>query len=190
MRLRASKAPGRASKGGQQEEDRVLDEEEQDRVVAEMRKDVERQIGNARKYFYGLLLALCVIMLTCLVYSTLHPFEMEHQAHFKEHVPHWAFQLYYFVSSLCFLLAALTAKRGHQNTPVALKATSVVIALVASLFWFVVFYHHGVTIPQLYWLPLANPLGIFLAVYLDRDAESLLRQVETLEGSKYQHKSI
>ena len=168
----------------------VLDEKEQEDVVAELREDVERQIRKARKYVYWLLLMVCVMMMTCFVWSAMHPLEMEHQAHFRGALPHWVFQVHYFFSSLCLLLTALTVQRGHRNTPRGVKIVVVVIAALSCALWLAVFARHGVTVLEQYWLPLANPAGVLFALYVERDAEYLRRDVERLEGLKYNHKGI
>lgn len=168
----------------------VLDDGEQEALIDSMRRDANRQISNARKYFHYALLIVSVLMMSCLVYTTIHPFEMEHQAHFEGKVPHIAFQFYYFASAICFFFSSLVAKRGHHTTPTEIKVAGILLAVTVSLIWVVVFAMHSVTVPQLYWLPLANPAGILLALYVDRDAEYLLRDIEILEGMKYNHKNI
>ena len=177
-------------KGSSSERSEILDDKEQEELVSLLRRDVDRQIKNARTYMHWVLLLLCVMMMTCLVYSSVHPLEMEHQVHFEDKIPHWAFQLYYVLSAACFFFAALTTKRGHENTPTQIKVAATVIAVATSAFWFFVFALHGITIPQLYWLPLANPGAVLLALYIDRDAEYLKKDLERLETLKYNHKSI
>lgn len=168
----------------------ILDEQEQEEVLSTIRQDVERQIANARKYVHWTLLLLCVMMMTCLIYSARFPLEMEHQAHFRGKVPHWCFQIYYFGSGLCLFCTGLVAKLGHRSTPTSIKIVSVLLAVGTSIFWVVVFALHEVTVPQLYWLPLINPGSILLALYIDRDAEYLRKDVDRLENSRYQHKTI
>ena len=171
----------------------LLDEAEQQRQMDEIRATVNRQTSQARRVFHAVLLVVAVLLSTCFIYNMLFPFEMEHQQHFRDKVPHLAFQLYYLAATLCLVFAALVAKRGMAGLPLAARLVGCTLAALLCLAWAGVFWLHPppwATHWTLLWLPLAAPAAIALGLYVDRDAHTLLEDVERLEALRYPHKSI
>lgn len=188
----STKRNGKGAASGKDAE--LLDEAEQQRQMDEIRATATRQAEQGRGVFHVILLVAAVLLSSCFVYNMLFPFEMEHQQHFREKgVPHLAFQLYYLAATLCLVFAALVAKRGIVGLPLAARLAGCTLAALVCLAWAAAFWLHPppwATHWTLLWLPLAAPAAIALALYVDRDARSLLDDVERLEALRYPHKSI
>ena len=170
----------------------VLDEAEQQRQIDEIRATATRQAENGRKFGYWLLLVVAMLLSSCFVYNTLFPFEMAHMKHWGGLVPHWAFQLYYLLSCLVMVFAALVTKRGFFSLPLVLRVAGCATSVLLLAAWTTAF----VTNPPpfethwtLLWLPLAPPFAVLVGIYVDRDAQSLLREVDILDELRYPHKS-
>lgn len=88
----------------------ILSNEEQQKIIDELKLQAESQTGSARTIFHILFLGIAAMFVFCLVLTTYLPWSIQHQFHFKDLVPHWAFQAYYLFSAYCFLVAALLVK--------------------------------------------------------------------------------
>lgn len=88
----------------------ILSNEEQQKVIDELKLQAESQTGTVRTIFYVLFLGIAIIFGFCLIMTTYNPWSLQHQFHFKDLVPHWAFQVYYLFSAYCFIVAALLVK--------------------------------------------------------------------------------
>lgn len=183
----------RSGKSSPAPESDLLDEAEQLKQMAEIRSTAQRQAENGRKIAHWLLLVVAVLLSACLVYNTLFPFEMAHMQHWFGMVPHWAFQLYYFLSCLVMVFAALVAKRGFFSLPLAVRVIGCVTSVLLLAAWLTAFVSNPPpfeTHLTLLWLPLSPPAAVLVAIYVDRDAQGLLRDVEILDSMRYQHKSV
>ena len=172
------------------DETQPLDSEEQDKVIKDLHEEAEAQSSQDRAIFYFLFLCIGAILLSCLVYSFLYPFDMSHQAAFRDLVPHGAFQIYYVFSAICFFIAALVVKKGFGVLPPWVKLVGLVLSIGTSAAWAAIFWIHSVTSPSLLWLPLVNVLGVLLALYVDRDSDLLKHLPDALNASKYEFKKV
>ncbi len=88
----------------------ILDEAEQEKVIQELKRSASDQVQFNRSMFAVVFGIIAGIFLICAFYTVRYPWEMEHQRHFKEILPTWAFICYYLLSSICFFIAAFTVK--------------------------------------------------------------------------------
>ena len=167
-----------------------LDSAEQMKIIDGLRAAAERQAANGRFYFRVIFTIVSVIFLTCLGYSLMYPFEMAHQNVFKLWVPHHFFHLYYIGMTIAFLAGGIVVAKGVNVLPRTVKFLLIGMCAAFTVGWAMIFLYYGVTEPGLYWLPLA-PVGcIGLALWVDRDAQSLLDDVTALNKYKYEHKKL
>eukprot|EP01040_Poterioochromonas_malhamensis_P007532 gene7532-8130_t len=168
----------------------VLTEEEQKKIIEDMKQEASQQADYFRKLFSLLFIIIALIFMIVAFLSFIRPFTLEHQRHFAELVPLEFFLIYYIGSAFCFIVAALVARNPQDTT---LKTICQVTAYILGFFMFVtwtkIFYIHGVTNPVLYWIPLADMAALLLAQYVDFDAKGLVLSAEGLENYRYDHKS-
>jgi hypothetical protein len=65
-----------------------------------------------------------------------------------------------------------------------------VSSLVSLAFWLHVFYVYQIDIFHLFWMPFGNLACMFLALYVDNDMNSLLKDAELMETFQYDVKSV
>lgn len=190
----------------------MLTEEEQKKIIEDMKQEASQQADYFRKLFSLLFIIIALIFIIIAFLSFIRPFTLEHQRHFAELVPLEFFLIYYIGSAFCFTVAALVARvstvifhstiqaflnlvSSHLQNPqdTTLKTICQVTAYILGFFMFVtwtkIFYIHGVTNPVLYWIPLADMAALLLAQYVDFDAKGLVLSAEGLENYRYDHKS-
>lgn len=83
-----------------------IDEDEQSKITEEIKKQADAQSTTTRSIFRYLFAAVAVIQLVCLLYTVFFPYEMEHQKHFKDLVPLYAFISSYSGSIYCYLISS------------------------------------------------------------------------------------
>jgi hypothetical protein len=166
----------------------ILDEDEQQAVLEELMMEAQRVSSAGRSYFTWLYVALAVVFFTVLGFSFLHPFEMSHQKVFHNMVPHVFFQVYYVSMSLCFIMGGYAIHNGMSAIAWWVKMVSCFICGSMTTGWTLIFFAYQVTEPSLYWLPIVPVVCLCLAVYTDRDYDSLLVEVARLADLKYDYK--
>ena len=87
-----------------------LDEQEQQVVIDQLKEEARRQVEGNRQLFSTVFTVIAVIFAFCALYTMYYPWTIEHQRHFKELLPTWAFLAYYAGSAFCFLVAGMVAK--------------------------------------------------------------------------------
>lgn len=87
-----------------------LDEQDQQGVIDQLKEEARRQVEGNRNLFSMVFTAIAVIFVFCALYTLYYPWAIEHQRHFKELLPSWAFLAYYAGSAFCFLVAGMVAK--------------------------------------------------------------------------------
>ncbi len=92
------------------EEVEPLDEAEQTKVLEDLKQLAANQTDKQRRLFYIVFLGIAFVFLVCLAYSVWWPWEMNHQSHFQEFVPHWIISLFYLSSTYCYCIAAAIVK--------------------------------------------------------------------------------
>lgn len=70
------------------------------------------------------------------------------------------------------------------------RSLGLIVGLFALFTWLRIFYLHSVTNPIFYWMPLADILGLLLALYVDFDSNGLIQLADGLEKYKYENKSV
>ena len=63
-------------------------------------------------------------------------------------------------------------------------------SLATLAFWVYIFYMYQIDIFHLFWMPLGNMSCLLLAMYVDNDMNSLLREADLLETFQYDVKSV
>jgi hypothetical protein len=87
-----------------------MDEQEQVRVINELKAQATTQTQQSRYQFSMLFMLFAGVFCISAVYSTFYPWQMEHQKHFQTILPHWIFVAHYMVSAFCFYVSALVVK--------------------------------------------------------------------------------
>ena len=167
-----------------------LDEEQQEKVVAELRATAKRQAASARRIFSILYKFIVCVFLFCFGYSNFYPWEIAHQSVFYGMVPLLVFHVYYVAMAIIFFIAALGISKGIMKTNRQMNYAAVGIAVVMTLMWFRYFWMWEVTAPSLYWLPLTPSACIGLAIYVDWDADNTIMSVDHLNDMKYTYKRV
>ena len=88
----------------------VLTEEEQKKIIEDMKQEASQQADYFRKLFSLLFIIIALIFMIVAFLSFIRPFTLEHQRHFAELVPLEFFLIYYIGSAFCFIVAALVAR--------------------------------------------------------------------------------
>lgn len=166
----------------------MLDDGEQQSVIDELNREALRVSSMGRMGFTWLYVGLAVLFFTVLGFSFMHPFEMSHQKVFHNMVPHVFFQVFYVSMSLCFILGGYAIRFGVSSVNKWLKLCACFICGSMTAGWTLIFFAFKVTEPSLYWLPLVPIACILLAVYMDRDYNSLFVEVARLSDLKYDYK--
>ena len=87
-----------------------LDEQEQQHIIDDLKLQAAKQTQANRQVFSMLFYCIAAIFTVCAVYTLYYPWTMEHQRHFKELLPSWAFLSYYVGSAFWFVVAGMVAK--------------------------------------------------------------------------------
>lgn len=94
-----------------------LDEDEQNKITEELRMQAIAQSTSIRSIFHYIFLVVVMILFICLLYSIFSPWEMDHQAVFKDLLPIYGFFSYYCGSMFCFAVAAMIVKVSWSALP-------------------------------------------------------------------------
>lgn len=193
MILRSSSS----SKNGRKAEidSSILSEEEQSKVLEDLRYEASMQNQFTRKAFAFLFYLVAIILTTTVIYSALFPWELQHQKPFEHIISNKIFELFYCGSIYCVLVASLIVDLSHCWAPLKkfgwiFVPTSYLFACANCIFWLFLFWKFEVSNPVLYWLPFADILILLLASYVDKDCKSLLSSTEELEKLKYNCKGV
>ena len=87
-----------------------LDEQEQQHVIDDLKQQALKQVEFNRQMFSLVFNCVAVIFVLCAVQTIYYPWTIQHQKHFQELLPTWAFLLYYGGSAFCFFVAGMVAK--------------------------------------------------------------------------------
>ena len=87
-----------------------IDEDEQDKIAAELKQQAAGQTLTIRTIFQYIFLVVVLILFICLMYSVFSPWEMEHQKVFLDIVPIYGFFSYYVGSMYCYTICAYIVK--------------------------------------------------------------------------------
>jgi hypothetical protein len=79
---------------------------------------------------------------------------------------------------------------GFSRLPFVFTAIGFFFSLVTLAFWLHVFYTYQIDIFHLFWMPLGNLSCLLLALYVDNDMNSLLKDADLLETFQYDVKSV
>lgn len=91
----------------------ILDTNEQEKVVDELRLEAQRQTDKARSMFQVLLWTAAVGFAGCFISGFWAPWAMDHEYVFRSLIPYELFQVYYFGSAITFSILAVIVK-VHQ----------------------------------------------------------------------------
>eukprot|EP00903_Cladosiphon_okamuranus_P005389 g5379.t1 len=61
----------------------------------------------------------------------------------------------------------------------------VMVSYISLFSWLAVFHHFGITNPLFYWMPLGPAVVLAFAVYLFTSQKRLERELEELNGARY-----
>ncbi|CAB1112713.1 unnamed protein product [Ectocarpus sp. CCAP 1310/34] len=160
----------------------TIDSDEQEKLIAEITREVEHQTTFFTRVFSGWLLACGVVLVLCSLKLLLAGRNGEPWPHraVLENVPDAAFHVTYLGQLLGLYLAHRVARgSGWHILP------GVMLSWTSLFSWLAVFRHFGVTNPLFYWLPLGPAVALAAAVYLFTSQKRLEREVKELEGSRY-----
>lgn len=173
----------------------ILTEEDQTKLLEEIRSEARKQTLFTRKAFAILYYLIAILLTSSAIYSFLFPWELHHQKYFKPIVSEEVFTIFYIGSIFCTLVSSLIVDSSlcwnrfkaliHIVTPV-----SYIFAISNCVFWLQLYWRFQVSNPALYWLPFIDLGALLLASYVDRDCNGLLSSAEELEKLKYSHKSV
>ena len=165
-----------------------LDNDEQQQIIEDLQREADALSHSNRMTMRGLYLFISTILFVVWTYSYMYPWEMSHQKVFHDLVSHAFFQIYYVVMCGIFLVGSYAIYEGLSAIPKYVKIAVALLSTSLSIVWAAVFWKHGVSEPALYWLPLVPVSSVALAVYLDKDNDSLLNEVAKLNSLKYDFK--
>lgn len=142
----------------------------------------QRQATGGRRFFYLLCVMTSGLFTLCLYFSVTRPYRfVEHQWTFMYDVPLWGFQLFYIASIFNFCLAATIARFGLISKTILASApfvVSVTISTAAAFYWVPIIVNNDAHDAKSYMLPASNVLATLGALYVDRDAQRLLREAD------------
>ncbi len=85
--------------------DRLLTNDEQEEILNDIQKNMEKQNIFFRKSFAIILYVISAIFVFCLLSFMYEPWELIHQQRFEFLVPTKLFTLYYFVSAIVYIIS-------------------------------------------------------------------------------------
>jgi uncharacterized membrane protein len=88
----------------------ILSEEEQEKLINEVKDEANQQSDLFRNIFAGLFIVIGIIFIICGLITFNEPYKLEHQKHFRSLVPVEFFLIYYVGSAFCFGVAAAVAR--------------------------------------------------------------------------------
>jgi hypothetical protein len=88
----------------------ILSEEEQVKIIEDMKLEAIQQTETFRKIFSAIFVIVAIIFIICTALAFNEPYKLHHQKHFADLVPNEFFLAYYVGSSFCFIVAALVAR--------------------------------------------------------------------------------
>lgn len=195
-------------------EDEILSNEEQQKIIDDLKSEASNQSNYFRKVFSFIFMSIAAVFGICLCYSWYQPWGLYHQQHFVDKIPHVAFLAYYTLSMYCFVVAGLLVKVGFNYSSITSillwhrafcflsqdpthstliqinRYSGYAVGVFVLLSWLHVFHKHSITNPIMFWLPLADLAGLLLAQYVDFDSFNLVQSMENLENFRYEHKSV
>lgn len=98
---------------------------------------------------------------------------------------HYHFQELIIDHCLCSSL-----QYGFARLNVIFTIVGLILSLISLAFWLHVFYVYEIDIFHLFWLPFGNMSCLLLAMYVDNDMNSLLKDADLLETFQYDVKSV
>ena len=104
------RAIGKQASKEENAEELFLDSSEQDQIANELKLAATSQSRTTRLLFFYIYLLIAIIFAFCFTYTTIYPWEMSHQEIFQGIVSLVAFQAFYIISCLHFILAAFAVK--------------------------------------------------------------------------------
>ena len=184
----------RKNKEASVKETLILTDEDQTKLLEEIRSEARKQDLFTRNAFAVLYFLITALLIATTVYSFLFPWEMHHQKYFKPIVSEGVFEIFYIGSICCTLVSAFIVHSSHCSlhfnsiNRIAVPV-SYTFAIANCVFWLQLFWRFQVSNPALYWIPFIDLGALLLASYVDRDCSGLLTSAEELEKLKYSHKS-
>lgn len=88
----------------------ILSNEEQQKVIDELKGEAATQSNIFRQIFSILFLVIAGLFCFCFGYSFNQPWALHHQIAFKDLVTHETFLAYYCLSAYCFVIASLLVR--------------------------------------------------------------------------------
>ncbi|KAJ1458973.1 hypothetical protein M885DRAFT_75243 [Pelagophyceae sp. CCMP2097] len=172
-------------------EQKLLDEEEQEKLVEDLRQDAASIDRFARRVFCALNVS-CAVLVACACAAAANAprslegvdYFLEHQRFFAED-SRWRFvaaHLFTVVEMLC------SAKVCAGGAAVWTRRTAVIAALVPGALWTHTLYRHGASMAA-WWLVFAAPLSCAVSAYIDRDMAGLDPELDALNALRYDHKT-
>ncbi|GAB5030904.1 Hypothetical protein NocV09_00401790 [Nannochloropsis oceanica] len=166
----------------------LLDEDEQARLIAELRRKGEEQSQSTRRLFQALYVLLLLAFIYCTAMTLTMPYFLEHQAFFQSAVSPFSFLLTYFADVQC-VVAAISVFAGRPNKTLLFLGFGVgVLNLVA---WLGVFYQYT-PYPAIgfWWLPVTALFVLAVSLHVDRDLRRLTKEIDLLDKLKYDYKKV
>ena len=173
----------------------ILTDEDQTKLLEEIRSEARKQDHFTRNAFSVLYFLIAALLTATTIYSFLFPWEMQHQKYFKPIVWEGGFEFFYIGSICCSLVSAFIVHSSHysfhfKSLHHIAVPVSYTFAISNCVFWLQLFWRFQVSNPALYWIPFMDLGALLLASYVDRDCSGLLSSAEELEKLKYNHKSV
>jgi hypothetical protein len=110
MNLRTTSKDGLITDDDDSERTPILTDEEQRKMIDDMKEQAIQQTEGFRKMFSGIFIVFALIFVVCGVVTLNEPYKFDHQKHFADMVPVEFFLIYYLGSTFCFIVAALVAR--------------------------------------------------------------------------------
>lgn len=85
----------------------ILDSDEQERVIHDLKMQAWRQSSQARMLFSSIFFGLAALFAVIFVFSHINPWMASHQHAFRDLLPHSLFQIFYILTGINCLLVGL-----------------------------------------------------------------------------------
>lgn len=168
----------------------LLDEKEQDAIVQSLKEQAIRQSKTQRLMFFVVYIIISLIFIYLLAYKHIYPYHViQHQSFFTHIISYNIFVIFYIISLYCIIISALIIKYSLDVKLRVYLHIGFLLAFICLISWLYIFWLEGVTNPLLYWLPFANIISLLLAIYVDSDVNSMIREADALNMFKYQPKN-
>ena len=172
-----------------EEDSALLDNDEQDAVVASLKSQAAYQSGTTRTAFGIIFSVVSGIFVFCFISFTINPWSMVHQMRFEDTVSIYVFLAFYVLSATTFATCAAIVTWTIKHISTLLWIPILVASVGSAVGWIVIFWELKIDVLLLYWLPFGNLCGILLALYVDRDMSSLVADSENMDSLKYNLKT-